>query len=221
MGKTVAGRIGNKISIMKRAAMLAVALAVMLTAVFPAIPVKAAADDMEIVSSYTMAKGEKWTLYVYNEPDNAKVSYKSSKSAVAAVDQEGVVTAKKNGNAVITVTVKVGKSKYQAKTKIKVKSKISDAERVIRSNPEFRVLYDSCYNLAKINGWLKDKEMVQCLNDCYDIYELSNKIKKNPSAYSEEDTKAVLDAMVKTAKTMDQLLPVLSQPKESQKTSKD
>ena len=113
----------RKTSFMKRAAMFVMALAVVLTTVLVPVPAKAAAADAFVVSSYTMAKGEKWTLNVYNA-DNAKISYKSSKKSVATVSKKGVVTAKKAGTATITVTVKDSEGTYQAKTKIKVKKDI-------------------------------------------------------------------------------------------------
>ena len=114
----------RKTSFMKRAAMFVMALAVVLTTVLVPVPAKAAETGAFVVKSYTMAKGEKWTLNVYNAADNAKISYKSSKKSVATVSKKGVVTAKKAGSATITVTIKEGKDTYQAKTKIKVKKDI-------------------------------------------------------------------------------------------------
>ena len=139
----------RKTSFMKRAAMFVMALAVVLTTVLVPVPAKAAAADAFVVSSYTMAKGEKWTLNVYNA-DDAKISYKSSKSSVAAVSKKGVVTAKKAGSATITVTIKEGKDTYQGKTKIKVKSKVTTADQIKRVNAELNLLYMYAYELASI-----------------------------------------------------------------------
>lgn len=49
--------------------------------------------------------GEEYTLTVNNAPANAAISYVSSNSSVVTVDQNGVVTAKGDGDATITVTV--------------------------------------------------------------------------------------------------------------------
>ena len=56
----------RKTNFMKRVAMFVIAMAVVLTTVLSPIPAKAAAADAFVVSSYTMEKGEKWTLNVYN-----------------------------------------------------------------------------------------------------------------------------------------------------------
>ena len=84
----------KKITWTKRILTLMVAVAVLLTSSLVTVPVYAASKPM-VVSKYMLAKGEKFTLNVYNEPDNAKISYKSKKSAVASVNKKGVVTAKK------------------------------------------------------------------------------------------------------------------------------
>ena len=139
----------RKTNFMKCVAMFVMALAVVLTTVLVPVPAKAAAADAFVVSSYTMAKGEKWTLNVYNA-DNAKISYKSSKKSVATVSKKGVVTAKKAGSATITVTIKEGKDTYQGKTKIKVKSKVTTADVIKRVNAELNLLYMYAYELASI-----------------------------------------------------------------------
>ena len=140
----------RKTNFMKRVAMFVIAMAVVLTTVLIPVPAKAAAKDAFVVKSYTMAKGEKWTLNVYNAADNAKISYKSSKKSVATVSKKGVVTAKKAGSATITVTIKEGKDTYQTKTKIKVKSKVTTADVIKRVNAELNLLYMYAYELASI-----------------------------------------------------------------------
>ena len=93
----------NNIHILKRLTVVVMALALVLTTVLIPTTVKAATTDAFVVKQYTLAKGEKWTLNVYDAADNAKISYKSSKSSVASVNKNGVVTAKKKGTAVITL----------------------------------------------------------------------------------------------------------------------
>lgn len=80
----------RKISFMKRVATFVVTMAVVLATVLIQIPAKAAESGAFVVSSYTMAKDEKWTLNVYNAETNAKISYKSSKSSVATVSKKGL-----------------------------------------------------------------------------------------------------------------------------------
>ena len=199
----------RKTSFMKRAAMFVMALAVVLTTVLSPIPAKAAAADAFVVSSYTMAKGEKWTLNVYNA-GKAKISYKSSKKSVATVSKKGVVTAKKAGSATITVTIKEGKDTYQAKTKIKVKKKVTTADVIKRVNAELNILYINAYELAEGLGVLEDETVIEYLNACAEIVELGNKMAKKPSAYTEEDILAELEAIEAMAQSMVELVNELA-----------
>ena len=199
----------RKTSFMKRAAMFVMALAVVLTTVLVPVPAKAAAADAFVVSSYTMQKGEKWTLNVYNA-DDAKVSYKTSKKSVATVSKKGVVTAKKAGSATITVTIKEGKDTYQGKTKIKVKSKVTTADQIKRVNAELNLLYMYAYELADGLGVLEDETVVEYLNACAEIVELGNAMAKKPSAYSEEEILEELDAIAIMAQSMVELVNELA-----------
>ena len=201
----------RKTSFMKRVAMFVMALAVVLTTVLVPVPAKAAAADAFVVSSYTMAKGEKWTLNVYNA-DNAKISYKSSKKSVATVSKKGVVTAKKAGSATITVTIKEGKDTYQTKTKIKVKKQITYAEAIKRVNAELNLLYVCAVKLAEMNGWLENEEAVTYLAACADLVEEANAMAKNPNAYTVEDIEDELNAIEIMAEQMEAFLPVFAEP---------
>ena len=201
----------RKTSFMKRAAMFVMALAVVLTTVLIPVPAKAAAKDAFVVKSYTMAKGEKWTLNVYNA-GNAKISYKSSKKSVATVSKKGVVTAKKAGTATITVTVKDSEGTYQAKTKIKVKKQITYAEAIKRVNAELNLLYVCAVKLAEMNGWLENEEAVTYLAACADLVEEANAMAKNPNAYTVEDIEDELNAIAIMAEQMEGFLPVFAEP---------
>ena len=201
----------RKTNFMKRAAMFVIAMAVVLTTVLIPVPAKAAAKDAFVVSSYTMAKGEKWTLNVYNA-DNAKISYKSSKKSVATVSKKGVVTAKKAGTATITVTVKDSEGTYQAKTKIKVKKQITYAEAIKRVNAELNLLYVCAVKLAKMNGWLENEEAVTYLAACADLVEEANAMAKNPNAYTVEEIEDELNAIAIMAEQMEGFLPVFAEP---------
>lgn len=141
----------KKITWTKRILTLMVAVAVLLTSSFVTVPVYAASKPM-VVKSYMLAKGEKFTLNVYDEPDNAKISYKSKKSSVASVNKKGVVTAKKPGKTDIVVTIKVGKETYQAKTKVTVKKSMTAAEYVATTYAELALMYTSACDLAIANG---------------------------------------------------------------------
>ena len=199
----------RKTNFMKRVAMFVIAMAVVLTTVLIPVPAKAAAKDAFVVSSYTMAKGEKWTLNVYNA-GKAKISYKSSKKSVATVSKKGVVTAKKAGSATITVTIKEGKDTYQAKTKIKVKKKVTTADVIKRVNAELNILYINAYELAEGLGVLEDETVIEYLNACAEIVELGNKMAKKPSAYTEEDILAELEAIEAMAQSMVELVNELA-----------
>lgn len=199
----------RKTSFMKRVAMFVMALAVVLTTVLVPVPAKAAAADAFVVSSYTMAKGEKWKLNVYNA-DNAKVSYKTSKKSVATVSKKGVVTAKKAGSATITVTIKDSEGTYQAKTKIKVKSKVTTADVIKRLNAELNLLYMNAYELAEGLGVLEDETVIEYLNACAEIVELGNAMAKKPSAYSEDEILAELEAIDAMAQSMVEIVNELA-----------
>ena len=201
----------RKTNFMKRVAMFVIAMAVVLTTVLSPIPAKAAAADAFVVSSYTMEKGEKWTLNVYNA-GKAKISYKSSKKSVATVSKKGVVTAKKAGTATITVTVKDSEGTYKAKTKIKVKKQITYAEAIKRVNAELNLLYVCAVKLAEMNGWLENEEAVTYLAACADLVEEANAMAKNPDAYTVEDIEDELNAIAIMAEQMEGFLPVFAEP---------
>lgn len=203
----------RKTSFMKRVAMLVMALAVVLTTVLIPAPAKAATDsDLFVVGSYTMAKGEKWQIIVYNAADNAKISFKTSKKTVATVSKTGVVTGKKAGNAVITVTVKQGKDTYQAKTKIKVKSKITYADAIKRVKPEVTYVFVTAVELAEANGWMNNADAVTYLEACADVVDDMNAMANNPKAYSDEDLEDELTAIAAMMEQMTSFIDVFSSP---------
>ena len=201
----------KKITWTKRILTLMVAVAVLLTSSLVTVPVYAASKPM-VVSKYMLAKGEKFTLNVYNEPDNAKISYKSKKSAVASVNKKGVVTAKKPGKTDIVVTVKVGKKTYQAKTKVTVKKSMTAAEYVATTYAELALMYTSACDLAIANGWDQDADVVDTLNAVGDFVTAAGDMTKHPKNYSEEDFMDELDAIETAANGVLELLPIISEP---------
>ena len=201
----------KKMTWTKRILTLMVAVAVLLTSSLVTVPVYAASKPM-VVSKYMLAKGEKFTLNVYNEPDNAKISYKSKKSAVASVNKKGVVTAKKPGKTDIVVTVKVGKKTYQAKTKVTVKKSLTAAEYVATTYAELALMYTSACDLAIANGWDQDADVVDTLNAVGDIVTVAGDMTKHPKNYSEEDFMDELDAIETAANGVLELLPIISEP---------
>ncbi len=77
------------------------------------------------VKKITLEKGEKKTIKVKGKVKGAKYSFKSSKTAIAKVSAKGVVTAKKAGKAVITVTEKKkAKKKTIGKVNVIVKNNV-------------------------------------------------------------------------------------------------
>jgi len=77
---------------------------------------KAAASSVETeqpdiklnVKSKSLIKDTTFALKVYNVSNNQKISYKSSSTSIATVDDSGIITAVDFGTATITVTVKEG-----------------------------------------------------------------------------------------------------------------
>ncbi len=201
----------KKMTWTKRILTLMVAVAVLLTSSLVTVPVYAASKPM-VVKSYMLAKGEKFTLNVYDEPDNAKISYKSKKSSVASVNKKGVVTAKKPGKTDIVVTIKVGKKTYQAKTKVTVKKSMTAAEYVATTYAELALMYTSACDLAIANGWDQDADVVDTLNTVGDIVTAAGDMTKHPKKYSEEDFMDELDAIETAANGVLELLPIISEP---------
>ena len=126
------------------------------------------------------------------------------------MNQKGLVTAKKAGTAKITVTVKQGKDTYKATTTIKVKSKITTAEAIKRVNTELNLLYVYAYELSESLGVLEDADVLEYLNACATIVDAGNKMAKKPSAYSEEDILAELEAIETMAQSMVDLVDELA-----------
>lgn len=201
----------KKMTWTKRILTLMVAVAVLLTSSLVTVPVYAASKPM-VVKSYMLAKGEKFTLNVYDEPDNAKISYKSKKSSVASVNKKGVVTAKKPGKTDIVVTIKVGKKTYQAKTKVTVKKSMTAAEYVATTYAELALMYTSACDLAIANGWDQDADVVDTLNEVGDIVTAAGDMTKHPKKYSEDDFMDELDAIETAANGVLELLPIISEP---------
>lgn len=199
-------------TMMKRAAMFVMAVVMAVTMLVPSVSAKAATSaNAFVVSSYIMQKGEKWTLNVYNAGDNAKISYKSNKKSVAAVSKKGVITAKKKGNAVVTVTIKEGKKTYKAKSKIQVKNSITAAEALKRVNAELNLVYVCAYDLAEMNGWLEDADAIEYLSACAELLTSINEMSADADAYSEEDINDALNAILAMIETMDELLPYFAE----------
>lgn len=69
------------------------------------------AESYTIVKSVTLVKGKSYTLSVFNLGAKAKVSFKSNDSEIASVSNDGTITANNVGAAVVTVTIKEGRTK--------------------------------------------------------------------------------------------------------------
>lgn len=101
----------------------------LLLGILPTVPLTAdAAAKMTLsASNLTLVKTQTKKLTVKNLPKKATVSYRSSKKAVATVSKKGVITAKKNGKATITATVKKNNQSTKLKCTVTV-LKVSDPE---------------------------------------------------------------------------------------------
>ncbi|MHB8128111.1 MAG: Ig-like domain-containing protein [Mobilitalea sp.] len=66
-------------------------------------------DDYRLnLKSRTLVKGKSFTLKAYNLSENAKISFKSDDPEIASVSDDGDITAKNVGTAIVTVTIKDG-----------------------------------------------------------------------------------------------------------------
>lgn len=83
------------------------------------VPKTATKKINKVPAAVTIKKGKKYTLKAKRSPSNSdqKLTYKSSNKKVATVSSKGVITAKKKGTAVITVT----SGKVSVKCKVTVK----------------------------------------------------------------------------------------------------
>lgn len=201
----------NTNPIVKRIAMLAMAIVLVLTTVLMPTPAKAA-DTSEgvIVSKYTLGKGEKWTLTVYGAPDDAsKPTYKSNKKSVATVNKNGVIKGRKPGKATITVTWKEGDTTYKAKSKITVKKAITYADGIKRIIPELNIVYSSAYYYAQINNALEDADTAEYLNAWKMMVDEAETIAANPKNYTDEEIEEALETIDYMCSTVWQILPQL------------
>lgn len=86
------------------------------------------------ISSAALKKGEVINLYINNLPDNATVTYSTSKSSVASVGKTtGKVTAKAAGTATITATVKVPANGAVKAATYKLKCKVTVTNASVKS----------------------------------------------------------------------------------------
>ena len=84
--------------------------------------------------SITLAVGDSQKLVVSNLPDNAKITWKSSKESVASIDKNGMVKAQKKGKATVKCRITYGSKKNKMKTlkcKITVSGKKKNKESVV------------------------------------------------------------------------------------------
>ena len=79
-----------------------------------------------------------------------------------------------------------------------------------RVNAELNILYINAYELAEGLGVLEDETVIEYLNACAEIVELGNKMAKKPSAYTEEDILAELEAIEAMAQSMVELVNELA-----------
>ncbi|MCR5388668.1 MAG: carboxylesterase family protein [Lachnospiraceae bacterium] len=113
--------------IMKKIAAVALAAAMSLSLCTAAVTADTTKAPTLSKTKLTLTVGDKKTIKVKNAPGNAKITWKSSKKAVAAVSKKGKITAKKAGKTNITAVVKVS-SKTVAKPVCKVTVKAKAAE---------------------------------------------------------------------------------------------
>ena len=103
---------------------IAIVLSLVLAAASIAMPsTESKAAKMKLnKSSVTVAVGKKLSLKV--KGTTKKVSWTTSKKAIASVSKKGVVTGKKVGKA--TITAKVGAKKFRCKVTVKKSSKVKN-----------------------------------------------------------------------------------------------
>lgn len=186
----------KRTQMMKRLAMFVLACAVVLTTVLVPVPAKAADTSAPtVLKQYILQKGEKWQPAVYNAGDDATVTYKINKKAVAVVNKKGVVTAKKPGKAILTYMIQTGGKTYKAKTVITVRAQMELYEYVKRSNTELAKLYLYYYNALEANGLLDDPDVQEVVAAYEDLVLTADDISKNPDNYTDDEITEVLNAM--------------------------
>ena len=99
--------------------------------------VNAKSNDKQIKlnkKSVTLTVGDSQKLKVTNLPDNAKITWKSSKKSVATVSKKGTVKAKKKGKTTVKCKITYGSKKNKTKTlkcKVTVTSKKNNKKSVV------------------------------------------------------------------------------------------
>ena len=99
------------------------ALAAVMALTITAAPVSAAAAPKLSKTKLSMTVGDTAVLTVKNAAKKEKVTWKSSKEAVAAVTAKGKVTAKKAGKTVISATLKSTKKTLKCSVTVKAAAK--------------------------------------------------------------------------------------------------
>lgn len=115
----LSGGIAMKIKILRKC-LIMLGLLLFFSVFMPLLPFQSATvqaaetvkDKSELyrlsLNNVTIAKGKTQILRTYNVGENAKIYFKSSDEEIASVSNDGVITAKKVGVTVITVTIKDG-----------------------------------------------------------------------------------------------------------------
>ena len=173
-----------------------------------------AASKPDCTAVLNLKKGQSWDLVLYNLADNAKVTYKSSKTSIATVSKKGKIKAKKKGSATITTTVKQGGKTYKLKTKVTVKTKTTVYDNIYSSNFDFSTNYNACVTIAAANGWDQDGETIEWLNGCYEVAALVQEIAKDKNAYDTATMNEVYKIMVAFLEDAQTNILIWSQPYE-------
>lgn len=100
------------------------------------VDVKFGIKDAPAVEDLEINDAESRKLVVSNLADDAKITYKSSDTSIADVDEDGTVIGKKSGNAVITVTVEQYNRSDDFEAKVTVKSNSDSQEKPGTSEDE-------------------------------------------------------------------------------------
>ena len=115
-------------------------------------------------TSETLPVGGNLQLYLTSpNPYEGDITWKSSDTSVVTVDENGLVTALKPGDATVTVKIKVGGVTKQAKCKIKVVSAVADI--TLSSKFDYVLVGDNLTISATVSPKLAGSSLVWSVSD--------------------------------------------------------
>ncbi len=147
---------------MKKHFFKGIAIAIAVAISVPAVPISTQAAAKISISSCVISKGDKIDLDIKGINENSG-KYSTSMKAVASVTKNGIVTAKKAGNA--KITWKKGKKKYTCNVKVVKASVLSKSKLEIREKQKETITVQKYGNKKLTVKWSSSDKKIAKVSD--------------------------------------------------------